>query len=89
MQAMQRNEGGLSERGGNEGESLPPPNLDRDRGYAQIFGVWGREGCANAGGQNYCWDDIMALLDADLKDNHATSMADIASNPQIMAGQRG
>ena len=74
MQAMEVGGGGSSERGVTGGE---PSNFRaNDRGYDQIFGVWAR-GQGESEGQN--WDDIMSLLDADLRDNHACTMASLAT----------
>ena len=94
MQAIERNEedGGPSERGGSGGETVPPSNLGGnagDRGYAQIFGVWGKERPAelsNVCRQNYCWEDIMDVINADLRDNYASSLGSVV--PQYTAGQQ-
>ena len=87
MQALDPNEGRTTERGGAGGETSNFSGSNRDSGYVQIFGVWGRDRDAelsNDGGPN--WEDVMELINADLRENYNTSLDTLA--PLHIAGQQ-
>ena len=84
MQAMVTNkgvEGEPAERGGTGGETS---NFrGGDSGYVQIFGVWAR----GEESEEQNWEDIMIVINADLRDNHACTMASLAT--QHAGSQQG